>query len=286
MAEKLPQEIESASWAGEMGEKWNNYVEEFEGMIAPVGSAAISHAGFVPGEKVIDIGCGGGATTFEIAPLVIDEEGNGQVTGLDLSQTLVNTANQRLTDSSLSNVNFLCADAAKGSLDTTYDVLFSRFGVMFFEDPYAAFQNMRIFLKDGGRISFVCWGPPSEQPWVGQLMAIATKYVDLPAPVPNAPGPFAFGDKDYLRDILEKAHFNNIEITRWTGNQQLGGPGATPESAARFVMDALFLGDALADQSDAVKEQAYNDAVELLQGFVVDGNVELQGCAWLVRATC
>ena len=59
MAEKLPQEIESASWAGEMGEKWNNYVEEFEGMIAPVGSAAISHAGFVPGEKVIDIGCGG-----------------------------------------------------------------------------------------------------------------------------------------------------------------------------------------------------------------------------------
>ena len=117
-------------------------------------------------------------------------------------------------------------------------------------------------------------------------MAIAAKYVELPPPVPNAPGPFAFGDKEYLADILEKATFKDIEITRWSGNQQLGGPGATPESAARFVIDALFMGDALKDQPQEIVEQAYEDSVELLRGFVVDGNVELQGCAWLVRANC
>lgn len=282
MADKLPQEMESESWAGEMGEKWNTYVDQFEGMIAPVGSAAITHAGFQPGEDVIDIGCGGGATTFDIASLI----GDGHITGLDLSQTLVDTANNRLAGMNLGNVDFICADAASGKPDRLYDVLFSRFGVMFFDDPYAAFQNMRSFLKDTGRISFVCWGPPSEQPWVGQMMGLAAKYVELPPPVPNAPGPFAFGDQEYLKDILAKASFSDIEITRWSGNQHIGGPGATPESAARFLMDALFLGDVLADQPDDVKHKAFEDSVELLKDYVVDDGVAMQGCAWLVRANC
>jgi len=279
MADKLPQEMESESWAGEMGKKWNTYVDQFEGMIAPVGAAAIAHAAFESSERVIDVGCGGGATTFDIAPLVSE----GHVTGLDLSQTLVNTANARLAESGLDNVDFICGDASTVRLEG-YDVLFSRFGVMFFEDPHAAFTNMHGFLKEGGRTSFVCWGPPSEQPWVGQLMAIAGKYVDLPPPVPNAPGPFAFGDKDYLVDILETAGFKNIEITKWTGNQHLGGPGATPESAARFTMDALFLGDALAEATEETREQAYQETVELLKGFENDGAIQMQGCAWLVRA--
>ncbi|MBT5484608.1 MAG: class I SAM-dependent methyltransferase [Gammaproteobacteria bacterium] len=281
MADKLPQEMESDSWAGDMGEKWNTYADQFEGMIAPVGKAAIEYAGFQAGERVIDIGCGAGATTFQIAGQV----GDGHVTGLDLSQTLVDTANQRLSKSGHSNVDFICADAASSS-QAEYDVLFSRFGVMFFEDPYGAFQNMRTFLKEKGRISFVCWGPPAEQPWVGQLMAIAAKYVELPPPVPNAPGPFAFGNQDYLRDILVKAGFKDIEIARWQGSQNLGGSQATAESAARFVMDALFLGDALAEEAEEIKAQAYQEAVELLQGFVVGNKVELQGCAWLVRANC
>lgn len=281
MADKLPQEMESDSWAGEMGEKWNTYVDQFEGMIAPVGAAAIEYAAFQPGERVIDIGCGGGATTFDIARKI----GDGHVTGLDLSQTLVDTANRRLAESGLSNIDFICDDASTSSVNN-YDVLFSRFGVMFFEDPYAAFQNMRRFLKESGRISFVCWGPPTEQPWVGQLMAIAGKYVELPAPVPNAPGPFAFGNQDYLRDILESASFRNLEITLWRGKQQIGGAEATPESAARFVMDALFLGDALADQADEIKQQAYQEAVELLCGYSSGGKVELEGCAWLAKASC
>ena len=280
MANKPPEEMESARWAGDMGDKWNTYLDKFEGMIAPVGAAAIAHAGFKPGERVIDIGSGGGVTTFEIAKVVGPK---GHVTGLDLSSTLVDTSNKRLQKSGLANVDFVCADAATTKLDG-YDVLFSRFGVMFFENPVAAFANMHGFLKPDGRLSFVCWGPPTEQPWVGQLMALAAKYVELPPPVPNAPGPFAFGDPDYLRGILEQAGYQNIELTRWVGNQQLGGPGATPESAARFVMDALFLGDAMAEAADADRDSAYRDAVDLLQDFVVGGNVEMQGCAWLVRA--
>jgi len=281
MADKLPQEMASNSWVGEMGDKWNTYFDTFEGMIAPVGEAAIEHAGFTDGERVIDIGCGAGVTSFDIARRV----GSGHVTGLDVSPVLVATANRRLADTGLSNVDFVCADAATASM-RGYDVLFSRFGVMFFDDPVAAFSNMRGFLRPGGRLSFVCWGPPGEQPWVGQLMAIAAQYVDLPPPVPNAPGPFAFGDPNYLRGILAESGFSNASLTRWTGNQQLGGPGATPESAARFVMDALFLGDAMAESSATAKASAYGDTVNLLKDFVVNGNVEMQGCAWLVNADC
>lgn len=279
MADKLPQEMESDRWAGEMGDKWNHYLDQFEGMIAPVGAAAIEHAAFAEGERVIDIGCGGGVTTFDIAGRI----GAGHVTGLDLSQTLVDTANRRLAQSGLGNVDFVCADASKAEL-SGYDVLFSRFGVMFFEDPHGAFSHMRTFLKPGGRTAFVCWGPPTEQPWVGQLMAIAAKYVELPPPVPNAPGPFAFGNPDYLREILATAGFQDIELTKWTGNQHLGGPGASPEAAARFTMEALFMGDALADATEEVKASALADTITLLEDFVVDGNVQMQGCAWLVRA--
>lgn len=279
MVDKLPQEMESDRWAGEMGDKWNHYLDQFEGMIAPVGAAAIEHAAFAEGERVIDIGCGGGVTTFDIAGRI----GAGHVTGLDLSQTLVDTANRRLAQSGLGNVDFVCADASKAEL-SGYDVLFSRFGVMFFEDPHGAFSHMRTFLKPGGRTAFVCWGPPTEQPWVGQLMAIAAKYVELPPPVPNAPGPFAFGNPDYLREILATAGFQDIELTKWTGNQHLGGPGASPEAAARFTMEALFMGDALADATEEVKASALADTITLLEDFVVDGNVQMQGCAWLVRA--
>jgi SAM-dependent methyltransferase len=281
MSDKLPQEMASNSWAGEMGDKWNTYFETFEGMIAPVGEAAIEHACFADGDRVIDIGCGAGVTSFDIARRV----GNGHVTGLDVSPVLVATARRRIMENGLSNVDFVCDDAAIASL-CGYDVLFSRFGVMFFEEPVAAFSNMRGFLRPRGRLSFVCWGPPSEQPWVVQLMAIAAKYVELPPPVPNAPGPFAFGDPHYLRGILERSGFKNVRLTRWTGNQQIGGPGATPETAARFVMDALFLGDAMAKCGEQDKASAFRDTVNLLKDFVVNGNVEMQGCAWLVDADC
>jgi len=279
MADKLPQEMESESWAGEMGDKWNHYLDQFEGMIGRVGVAAIEHADFQDGERVIDIGCGGGVTTFDIAGRI----GDGHVTGLDLSQTLVDTANRRLAESGLGNIDFICGDAAKTEL-SGYDVLFSRFGVMFFEDPHGAFRHLRSFLKPGGRTAFVCWGPPTEQPWVGQLMAIAAKYVQLPPPVPNAPGPFAFGNPDYLREILEGAGFHDVELTKWTGNQHLGGTGATPEAAARFTMEALFMGDALAEASAEDKASALAETITLLEGFVKDGSVQMQGCAWLVRA--
>lgn len=280
MTDKAPQEMESDRWAGDMGERWNTYLDQFESMIAPVGTAAITVADFKAGEQVIDIGCGGGITTFWIAELLT---GSGHITGLDLSATLIATAIRRAEELGLNNIDFIQADARTADPGAKqYDCLFSRFGVMFFDDPYAAFKHMHGFVKPGGRINFACWGPPPANPWVFQFMDVARKYVEIPQADPKSPGPFAFCDTDYVTDILTQAGFKNIEFESWNGDQFLGGAGASPEVAAQFLMDTLFVGDALKDESDDVKSHAYHDLVAELQDYHTDAGVILQGNAWLV----
>lgn len=280
MTDKAPQEMESDIWAGEMGDKWNTYLDQFESMIAPVGESALAAANFQPGEEVIDIGCGGGITSFQIAQKVTS---TGHVTGLDLSPTLVATSKKRAADLGLANVDIVEGDAGKIDLkDKQYDCLFSRFGIMFFEDPEAAFKHMHGFIKPGGRLNFACWGPPPANPWVFQLMEIAKKYVEVPPSDPTAPGPFAFSDPERVQDILAKAGFSDVVCTSCDGEQLVGGAGATPEIAARFVMDVLFIGDLLENESEEVKVSAYNDLVAFLQDYQTEAGVVLKCNIWLV----
>lgn len=270
-------------WEGEMGDKWLKYLDQFEGMISPVGDALIAGADFKAGESVIDIGPGGGATSFAIARLVGSE---GSVTGLDISPKLVGEAQRRAAAMGLSNTNFIVGDASRVKIPGAgFDRLFSRFGVMFFPDPYNAFENLHGFIKPGGKLTFACWGPPNENPWVSEMMQIAAKYVDLPPPVPRAPGPMAFAEPDYVTDILTKAGFSDIEVTPWRGDQLVGGKGASAKEAAAFIMDALFMGDLLADQPDAIKAAAEQEACELLTSHETDEGVKIPCMAWFVKAT-
>src|SRR4051812_34934031 len=133
--------IEASEWAGAMGDKWLANIDGFEGMIAAVGAALMDKAAYSPGERVVDIGCGGGATTVEIGRAVGPE---GEALGIDVSEPLLAAARQRA--GSAGNVQFLAADAGTITLDAPRDRLFSRFGVMFFNDFPAAFANMRRML--------------------------------------------------------------------------------------------------------------------------------------------
>ena len=283
MSEKISANaIQAESWAGEMGEKWLAHLDRFEGMIAPVGEALLAKAAVRPGDQVIDIGCGGGASSLALAARVAPD---GMVTGLDISPILIAEAQRRARAGGIQTAQFVVGDAGRVRIPGDgFDVLFSRFGVMFFEDPYAAFANMHGFLKPDGRAVFACWAPPAENAWVRDLMAIAAEFVELPKPEPRAPGPFAFAEPDYVRDILEKAGFNNIRIEPWRGPQMIGGKGATPEEAADFVMDVLFLGEALEDQPDTVKAAARARAVALFQAARTAEGVSLPCMVWFVSA--
>ena len=187
-----PEELKPEDWAGEMGLKWLASLSLFEEMIAPIGEALLARAGYQDGESVIDLGCGGGATTLAIADAVAP---SGKVMGLDISPDLIAAAQERADKSGAGNIAFTCADAATVQLpDAPYDRLFSRFGSMFFEDPVGAFTNLHSLVRKGGRIDLAVWGPPRDNLWMMEMMGVVRNHIEIPPAVPRAPGPFAFED--------------------------------------------------------------------------------------------
>lgn len=271
-------------WTGEMGERWRRHHLAFESMIAPAGDAVLAAAAFRVGERVLDVGCGAGPTCLAIAERV---GAAGHVTGLDVSPVLIETARARAAASGHAQLDFVLGDATTTTPGPErYHCVFSRFGVMFFDDPYRAFRNLRRFLRADGRLIFICWGPPAENPWASLLTEIVQRYVALPPPVPRAPGPFALADPEYVRDILAGAAFSGIEIAPWRGMQRVGGAGATAQAAARFACDALFIGEALADQPQEVKDRARADAAEVLAAYEGPAGVAVPAAAWIVTALC
>jgi SAM-dependent methyltransferase len=277
-AEEMPAE----DWAGEMGDKWLANIDRFESMIAPVGAALIQHAAFQPGERVVDIGCGGGVTTIEIGQAVTP---GGEALGLDISPQLIGEAERRARAAGSANVRFQVGDAAVAVAEGgPFDRLVSRFGSMFFTEPPAAFANLRRMLRSGGRMDLSVWAPPSENLWIGAMMAIVGRYLDLPAPEPHAPGPFALDDPDYVRPLLANAGFTGISLTLWRGDQYIGGKGANAESAVDFALNALPFGEALAERSPEMAAQARAELVALFAEHETSEGTPMPGAAWLVSA--
>ncbi|MDK2756900.1 MAG: class I SAM-dependent methyltransferase [Blastomonas fulva] len=276
-----PNELKGEDWAGEMGRKWLTHIDRFEGMIAPIGDALLARAGIAPGERVIDLGCGGGLTSLVAARATGPE---GAVLGLDISPDLIDEARRRAEG--MSNVTFICADAATVALDAPYDRLISRFGSMFFADPYAAFTNLHALLKPGGQIDLAIWAAPRDNPWMMELMGVARSHIDIPSPDPRAPGPFAFADLDYIRDILAHAGFSAPDIEAYQGEQAIGGPGASPEEAADFALASMAIGRALAEAGEDVLARARADLVTLFEKRHVPGKgVMMANKVWLLTAT-
>jgi SAM-dependent methyltransferase len=270
-------------WSGSQGERWLANLDRLESMIEPIGDALIARAGLAPGERVLDIGCGGGATTRAIATLVGPE---GEALGIDVAPMLVAEAERRAAAHGIANARFLCADAASVTLeDAPFDRLVSRFGSMFFDEPVAAFANLHALLKPGARIDLAVWGPPRDNAWMMELMGVVRRHVEVPPAQPRAPGPFAFEDLDYLREVLDAGGFGAMEVDAYEGRQAIGGPGASPQEAVAFVLGSLGVGRILAEQPDAVRDAASADLLALFEGHHVAGEGVLLGCrAWLVSA--
>ena len=151
-----------AEWNGALGQRWAALRTEIDRVVTPFGAAALKAAAPQPGERVIDVGCGCGETTIEMARLVGPA---GSVLGIDVSQPMLAVARSQGQSPTLSQLNFLEADASTSDLPTGVDLLFSRFGVMFFSQPSAAFGHLRESLRTGGRCVFVCWRVPRDNSW-------------------------------------------------------------------------------------------------------------------------
>ena len=191
-------------WNSAPGKKWIAFEEALDKVFFSVNQRLLERARAAPGERVFDIGCGTGATSMDFASVV---GAQGSVVGIDISQPLLARAEERRVDAQLSQVEYLLADAQTYDFGPRrFDLLTSRFGVMFFTDPVVAFQNLAHALCPSGRLSIVGWAPMAGNPWFEVPRNAAVAQLGKPSPAsPRAPGPLAFQDTGYVVEILEKA---------------------------------------------------------------------------------
>jgi SAM-dependent methyltransferase len=198
-------------WNSSMGMKWVNYQRELDACFSAVNNRLFEHAKIVPGETALDIGCGAADLTLEISTHVGSA---GHVTAVDISRVLLDFAIERARKLDRENIEFILADAQNHIFEPgRFDLILSRFGVMFFNDPVAAFRNLKDALQPGGRIVFACWADVELNPWFQIPKLAAIRQLGQPAITdPRAPGPMAFSEQDYVKDILTEAGLENIAI--------------------------------------------------------------------------
>jgi len=262
-------------WNGRAGETWVGAQQRLDNMLEALTAVAIAKADPQPGERAIDVGCGCGTTTFALA------DRGAAVWGIDISGPMLAQAKKR--GEAYEHVAFSQADAATQALTPDHQLIFSRFGVMFFADPVAACKNLRTGLTDDGRMVFMCWQAPRDNPWVSVGgRALQPFLPEGEAIDPKAPGPFAFADADYLRSILTQAGFANVEIESVTMDLCVGDD---LDAAMDFQAQVGPMARALAELDGEAQQQAAEAARAALEPFVTPNGVILGSAVWLVSAT-
>lgn len=269
-------------WAGDGGLRWLAQLDLFEKTNAPVGEALLAQAAYRPGEHVLDVGCGGGATSRAIARQVAP---GGSVLAIDISAALVEEARRRAVAEAVPGLQFQLADAATAQLpQAPFDRLHSRFGIMFFAGPAAAFAHLATLLRAGGRADFAVWAPAAANPWMSAPAAIVRRHAGLPAPDPRAPGPFSLGDRDYFRGLLEAGGFRDVVFHDWHGQQWIGAPGASAAEALAFTTGSMAIGKTIRELEPAVRTRVEAELLALYEAHRGTQGVALPAHALLVSA--
>lgn len=279
MASTNPNANQHQEWNNATGRRWLERHEAVDRQLAPFGRRAMDRADIGAGQRVLDVGCGCGETTLELARRV---GAGGSVTGIDISRLLIERACQLAAESRLANILFEEADAQTFPFPPqSFDAVFSRFGIMFFDDPDAAFANLRAALRPGGRLSFVCWPAPRENQFITIPIAAATRHITLPEPGdPDAPGPFAFAEPERVRRILSRAGFSDIETERVI--EKVGG--GTLDETANQLAEVGPLSSILDSIDDQTRRAIVADIRAALAGLASQGRDSLDAVSWLVSA--
>jgi SAM-dependent methyltransferase len=269
----------ASEWAAGRGEKWRARLAGMEAMLAPVDEPLISALRIDNAFRIADIGCGGGATTLEI---VRRAAAGSVVHGFDISPALIESARARLPPGP-SAVTFAVADVTTQPAPLeSYDRLVSRFGVMFYDDPPAAFANLVRWLASGGRFAFAVWGPSADNPWITTVRDVVAGIVDVPPPAADAPGPFRYAEAGTLLALLDRAGFGDLDVRDWRGALPIGG-GLPAAEAANFALASFSsFGELLAEAGESALEDARRVLTARFSRQHQDGAVRLDACVHIV----
>ena len=268
-------------WNGETGRNWVTHDALMEAMLQPLGEFVMDTLAPQPGEHVLDIGCGCGHTSLSLAGRVGAE---GSVTGIDISAPMLAVASHFAAERS--SIQFVEADAQTHAFEPErYDMIFSRFGVMFFEDPVAAFTNIRSALRASGRLAFCCWQPRAVNPFMTVPATAALQLLPAPPEMPpRTPGPFAFEEADYVTAVLTSAGIESVTVTPLQQPLTFGRGLSLPNIVERLVQIgpiAQMVRDAPEDLQQPVRDKVV-DAVKPF--YSEDTGMTLDGQFWQVTA--
>jgi SAM-dependent methyltransferase len=283
MSERVTSNAGQAEYWEQRSTSWIE-AEDFTGMVTgSFGRRAIDGLALEPGERVLDVGCGTGPTTIELARRVMP---GGAVLGVDIAPSMLEAARARAASEGIDNAEFVVADAQAGDLgDGGFDAVFSQFGVMFFSDPGAAFANLRRFLREGGRIAFACWQDVFVNEWMlvpGSAVVAVTGQLP-PMPGPGEPGPFSLADPAHVEDLLAGAGFGSIDVV--PHSEQV----VVSADQVEMVVGAAQRIGAVREALEANDDPAFHDQlVSAVRAAVVervrDGELRLGAAAYVVTA--
>lgn len=271
-------ELTQDDWAGERGDKWLAHIAGMEAMLEPVDAPLIAELALDTPVRVADIGCGGGRTSVKLLEAAPP---GSSVLGFDISPALIETAQSRFRSREPAP-GFTVMDVAGRIPDGRFDRLASRFGVMFFGDPSAAFTRLVDWLVPGGRFAFAVWAEKEQNPWMLEIKRVIEQFVDVPRVDPDGPGPFRYADFEKFAALLRHSGFEQIRSNDWRGKLPIGG-NLSPLEAAKFAISSFssFV-NLLEGAGPAALEIAERDLSERFRSFYRDGAVFMDASVHIV----
>jgi SAM-dependent methyltransferase len=268
-------------WNTVAGPRWVGLAGFVEKRVQKVNDLLLARSVVTPGERVLEVGCGTGAATVPLAEVVGD---TGEIVGIDISEPMLAAARERISHSGLRNITLLRADAQVHAFEPNrFDLVASRFGVMFFADPVAAFRNLLGAMRPGGRLCFACWAALEENRHWLIPYEVALRHLGPPAPKPpHAPGPMAFAEPEYVRSVLERAGYEDIEIRRETPEII----GASPVEEAEHALIMGPSGRLIEEKKpeESVRELIKREMTDAFAAYAKGAEMVLPSTIFLVMA--
>jgi len=270
-----------AYWNGPGGQHWTDRQQAQDTLLAPVSDILIDRAKVRAGERIVDVGCGCGATSIVFAQKVGP---TGHALGVDISVPMLARARQNAPQDA--PVDFVLADATVYPFDPqNFDLIVSRFGVMFFAEPALSFANLRTALRPTGRLAFACWREPRDNPWLMLPLQAAYQHVPkLPQLGPEDPGPFAFASEARVSSILSEAGFTGVAMERCDLSLDVA-IGRGLDGAVETALEIGPASRALEGHPPEVRAAAANSIREALAPFASGQAVRLAASIWIVTAS-